>query len=225
MFVSTENIGSRMHVLEKKYILTPQLNIEIGGAPLLPALSMINNRKSTVAVVDPIVRHITGPLIGAMENDQFDRIPSIIRGIPDYDEVPFHANKIIEELYRFHWNHLSHDWEYAKRRLILVSERIEDFEIEDRKADYISFVFPNPYIISPEMIITNGMRLLKRGGIMQVMTENIDFNIELNEFLAGVPNINYTSEPVECLPNRLPVSIYDIMRQEPFRYHTEITKL
>lgn len=94
MLLSKEQ-RSGLFVLERRLISTPQLHIEIGGAPLLPALSMINNKNTTVVVVDPIVQRLTKPLVTALETDQFCQIPSIIKSIPDYDEVSLQCSPLI----------------------------------------------------------------------------------------------------------------------------------
>lgn len=217
--------GNFSYTLERNRIQTPRLHIEIGGAPLLPALATAQNRNTTVVVVDPIANRLTKPLVEALESGQFDAIPSIIRTISEYDEVPKDAESLIAETYRYYWENAGGDWKKAKQRLLLVPELIEDFDIQGKKAESVSFVFPNPYIVAPSMIIENGLRLLVPGGVMQVMTENTDFNLNLREELAETEGIEFSSQLIQRPSNSLPTSLYDIIRNEPFRYLTEVTKL
>jgi len=217
--------GAFRYTLERNRIHTPRLHIEIGGAPLLPALGMAQNRNTTVVVVDPIANRLTKPLVSALEMERFDEIPTIIRSISEYDEVPKDAEPLIADTYRYYWENAGGDWKKAKERLLLVPERIEDFDIKGKKAESVSFVFPNPYIVAPSMIIENGLRLLVPGGTIQVMTENTDFNLDLREELSGTDGIEFSSQLIQRPPNSVPTSLYDIIRNEPFRYLTEVTKL
>lgn len=217
--------GQFDYTLERNRIKTPRLHIEIGGAPLLPALATAQNRNTTVVVVDPIAKRLTEPLVEALEMGRFGEIPTIIRSISEYDEVPVDTEQLIAATYQYYWEAAGGDWRRAKERLLLVSERIEDFDIQGKKADSVSFVFPNPYIVAPSMIIENGLRLLVPGGTMQVMTENTDFNLDLREELSQTDGIEFASQLIQRPPNSLPTSLYDIIRNEPFRYLTEVTKL
>lgn len=217
--------GDFRYTLERNRIHTPRLHIEIGGAPLLPALATAQNRNTTVVVVDPIANRLTKPLVAALEMERFDEIPAILHSISEYDEIPKETEALISDTYRYYWENAGGDWKKAKQRLLLVPERIEDFDIQGKKAESVSFVFPNPYIVAPSMVIENGLRLLVPGGVMQVMTENTDFNLDLREQLLETEGIEFSSQLIQRPPNSLPTSVYDIIRNEPFRYLTEVTKL
>lgn len=218
------SLGNGGYILERNRIKTPKLHIEIGGAPLIPALSTAQNRDATIVIVDPIAMRLTNVLVDALELGQFDQIPNILRGIQEYDEIPESTEDLIIETYKYYWGSIR-DTKQVRKKLLLVPERMENFSIKGDLADSVSFAFPNPYIVSPESIVENGLRILKLGGILQVMTENTDYKLELDETLNQTQGVRYTSQLVQRFPNSLPVSLYDIIRPEPFRYLVEIQKL
>jgi hypothetical protein len=191
---------------------------DIGGATLLPALDYVRQVGTAAVIIDPRATVVTPRVLQMLRDGHWREIAAYLDQSGYYDNLPPQQIGNLETLYR----DMAEEND-GLENIYCVPTRLA--EVELRGFDLATCLFPHPANMPPLEIVNGGARLLKPGGVLEIVTESRDW---WQELLRILDEKDFKDRQLETISpdgrgRTVPRTLYDFINAGKPKYRARLT--